>query len=388
MPSLIAWLDASSEEQRRMRDIISLFADRASLDELGIGTIRDAVSDMLFPGTSTLLTRARYLLLVPWAYQRAARSTDPVARADEYERKLISVLRATEDHAGLLGMRAGVALANLPSTIYWSILGRYGILAEPGISRVQALSPATQRRNPWHPTTPPVPLGFPAQVDGGFALTRPEAEWLRDRILAEAPGSLMAHLAVHRPDRDSDAPWRDPQAITVADAETRLLLHHARSFSGAIRGASLLYNLLLGEAYEKAGHTAVVRPVERYRAELENWAGIAATELDLATWDLNDLITRVELFRDAPIHAGTRLFVHQWVDLLRTTDLATLADDETARAAVVRRERQHKGSHARLTSPRKIATWGGASGATEIGFRYTPAKRILEDLHDGLERDA
>lgn len=41
MPSLIAWLDASSEEQWRMRDIIRLFADRERRDGLGLGHLRD-----------------------------------------------------------------------------------------------------------------------------------------------------------------------------------------------------------------------------------------------------------------------------------------------------------------------------------------------------------
>lgn len=387
MPSIIAWLDASTEEQRRMRDIISLFADRASLDELGIGTIRDALSDLLFPGTSTLLTRARYLLLVPWCYQRAATSSDPVVRADEYERKLISVLRDSEDFAGLLGMRAGVRLANLPSTIYWGILGRYGILADPGTSRAQALTPEQSGAPPWHPTLPSVPTGFPWSVDGGFTLTRPEAEWLRERILAEAPDTLMSHLVTHEPDHDSDAFWRDPVALAVP-GDARHLIDHARSFTLAIRGASLVYNLMLGEAYEKAGYTDVNEPVEHYRSELSAWATTASAELDLATWDFDDLVMRVELARGAPIHAGTRLFVQQWLDLLRSADPTALADNENARAAVARRERQHKGSHARLTSPRKLATWGGASGATELGYRWNAARRILLDIHEGLRRDA
>jgi hypothetical protein len=32
--------------------------------------VRDAFSEMLFPGLSTVQTRARYFLLVPWAYRR------------------------------------------------------------------------------------------------------------------------------------------------------------------------------------------------------------------------------------------------------------------------------------------------------------------------------
>ncbi len=131
MPSLIAWLDASSEEQRRMREIIRLFTERDSRDELGIGQVRDAISDGLFPGTSTLLTRARYLLFVPWCYQLAAGKADLLAAADQNERKMIVALRQEEDFAGLLGMRSGPLLKTLPSTVYRGTLRYYGILRYP-----------------------------------------------------------------------------------------------------------------------------------------------------------------------------------------------------------------------------------------------------------------
>ena len=49
MTSLIAWLDASSEDQRRMREIVNLFSERESRDELGIGQVRDALSDRFGP---------------------------------------------------------------------------------------------------------------------------------------------------------------------------------------------------------------------------------------------------------------------------------------------------------------------------------------------------
>jgi hypothetical protein len=45
MPSLLAWLDHSEEDQRRMRELVALFAQEESRDELGIGAIRDAFSD-------------------------------------------------------------------------------------------------------------------------------------------------------------------------------------------------------------------------------------------------------------------------------------------------------------------------------------------------------
>lgn len=46
-----------------MLDVTSQFGERTTRDELGIGTVRDAFADALFPGTSTIQTRAHYFLI-------------------------------------------------------------------------------------------------------------------------------------------------------------------------------------------------------------------------------------------------------------------------------------------------------------------------------------
>jgi hypothetical protein len=68
--SAFVWLDYSERERRKMLDVVDLFREHDTRDELGIGSVRDAFADLLFPGTSTIMTRARYFLLVPWMYQR------------------------------------------------------------------------------------------------------------------------------------------------------------------------------------------------------------------------------------------------------------------------------------------------------------------------------
>ena len=68
--SSISWLDYSDGDRRRMLDVVDLFRERDTRDELGLGSVRDAFADAFFPGTSTIMTRARYFLLVPWTYQR------------------------------------------------------------------------------------------------------------------------------------------------------------------------------------------------------------------------------------------------------------------------------------------------------------------------------
>lgn len=105
-----------------MMDIVDLFREKGTVDELGLGTIRDAIADRLFPGTSRVMSRARYYLLVPWMY-RALEAKE--VRASEFERRarnaelgLIEVIAASDDRAGNIGRRAGFALKRLPSSIY------------------------------------------------------------------------------------------------------------------------------------------------------------------------------------------------------------------------------------------------------------------------------
>jgi len=78
-------LDYSERERRKMLDVVDLFREHDTRDELGVGSVRDAFADMLFPGTSTIMTRARYFLLVAWTYQRLerlqVRSAEAAARA-------------------------------------------------------------------------------------------------------------------------------------------------------------------------------------------------------------------------------------------------------------------------------------------------------------------
>ena len=57
-----------------MRQAVALFSEKDTRDELGLGTIRDAISNALFPGTSVIQTRLRYVLFVPWVYQALERN--------------------------------------------------------------------------------------------------------------------------------------------------------------------------------------------------------------------------------------------------------------------------------------------------------------------------
>lgn len=407
MTSLIAWLDASSEDQRRMREIVNLFSERESRDELGVGQVRDALSDLLWPGTSTLFTRARYFLLIPWCYRAAGEARNDIdkaaAGADQNERRLIRALIDAGEKDGVIGANVGPALKNLPSTLYWGGMRTHGILSDPTFSRDDAVAAEVERAHgrrtvaadyeddaqvwhagAFHATLPSVPAGFPAKVEAGFKMPRAEAGWLRDRMLASSPGTMLEYALYHRPDAESLVPWEDTMLMS-ADGERASVLEDARRFSILMNSASLVYNLLLAEAYESEHFDRVENPVDDYRQRLDDWAAQPNLDDYVANWDRGAFWTRV-LRQNPNVNIRSRRFIDTWLDLMDDADLGNLADNKEVRSLIRAREREHKRAQARLTNKRLLQAWLGASGSRPLVYRWTQMRPILHDIHDGLER--
>ena len=117
-------------------EVLAQRIERDTRDELGLGSIRDAFADLFFPGTTTLQTRARYFLFVPWLYlyfeSRRVSSSKVTDRLKRDEIKLIRVLQASGDTDGIIGKRSGGSLHRFPASIYWNGLQRWGILRYSG----------------------------------------------------------------------------------------------------------------------------------------------------------------------------------------------------------------------------------------------------------------
>lgn len=67
----LGWIDFSKEDRQKAFDVINLLSEQGAVDELGIGVIRDAFANYFFPGTSTIQTRAKYFLIVPYMLREA-----------------------------------------------------------------------------------------------------------------------------------------------------------------------------------------------------------------------------------------------------------------------------------------------------------------------------
>ncbi|MFH4324843.1 DUF6361 family protein, partial [Acinetobacter baumannii] len=66
--SSAGWLDLDAAASERVGTLLRSLEEPGTLDPLGLGSVRDALSAMLSPGTSVIQTRLRYFVFLPWIF--------------------------------------------------------------------------------------------------------------------------------------------------------------------------------------------------------------------------------------------------------------------------------------------------------------------------------
>ena len=400
MQATLTWLDLTASDRDKMRRVLDLFKEQGTLDEMGLGSLRDAISDALFPGTSYIQTRLRYVLFIPWLYQRLearrVRSSDVerVARAAEVD--LIRRLKQNADDRGVIGAVAGRSLVRLPSSLYWSALARWGIfqpLQSQGwyhshfdalvdgrgvLGRADDPGVIWSQQAHWHPRLPHAPQGFPWEAS--FALARDEADFLRGRIEERCAGTLLAWLVRNGSEAPAEDVWDDPDALRAPQG-CREILELARRFSLHVEGIPLLYNLLVAERRHELPDSDDAESIEEFRAALGEWAVREAGEPrrfePAALWEL-----AARRGRRAPF--PQRVFIESWSQRIAELPPDGVADDDRLRALVTERELRLKGGRARLTNRNRLMDWSPGVGVGRMDFRWVRVRQFLIDLHRGF----
>ena len=412
MASSFTWLDYSEKDRQKMLDLLSALKEHETRDELGIGAVRDAFSDMFFPGTSTIQTRARYFLFVPWIYRSLEEKKVPSSkiekRARDEEVRLIYALLDSNDTNGVIGKDAKKNLQRLPSSIYWQGLEAWGIRLFPySISNYRHSLDSfykfgknsshsyeeeidgCERRHNWHPSLPIAPEDFPAEAS--FRLTCEEACYLKERVLARWPNTMLAYLV------DSDKlsesvtfPW-DHSICPDLPEPIREKIFHARNFSESINGAALLYNLMLAEKAKASGLQDYEEMVSYFEDELLIWADrIQSRRDELDQWDYKGRFWEIVSYQGARPTGRTLQFIKEWLQIaLSPIQVRNIAEDDYARKLIYERERQLKRNLARLDNPEALVRWSRDARqrmAGQLRYRWRPAETIISDILLGLRR--
>jgi hypothetical protein len=396
LTSTFAWIDHSETERRRMLDALEMFRDRGTRDELGLSSIRDGFADLMFPGTGSLHTRARYFFFVPWMYrlleEERVSSAEMPRKARQFEVKLINALDRSEDKKGVIGIQKRAALQRMPSSIYWNGLKRLGIRLFGGAQHeyhktLDAWYKAGRRsvKNDddefvgrpgpnWHPGLPATPAGFPERAE--LRMTAVEADYLRERILVQASASLFGFVADRVKAESEDSFIWEHALASELPPQLSKQVWHARLFAEAMQGASIVYNLLLAEMEPRREELLpeLTETFELWRAD------VLARLADLQRWDRGEMWEMLRL-AGAGVTAQTRDFVETWVSLLlEARDPGMLLRSEAARDLISRRERRLKRNLARLHNPNARERWNGNSGLGRMDYRWRNAQTVLNDM--------
>lgn len=412
MASRFGWIDFSEEDRRKMLEVVKLLNQPDTVDELGIGTVRDAFADHFFPGTSTIQTRAKYFLFIPWIYKKIEsrierngwNHSEITRRVTDQEKRLIYALLNGGEAEGVIGRFKKEKLHRFPSNIYWAGLGTLGIRRFDGSQRdfhrylkdlYQGPAPvlkgndnqskeyeelgAEGTKPTWNPALPKSQEDF-LKVSN-FKLTLKEAEYFRERIIQSNRRSLIAEFLLN-PQESLEVPfvWEHP-LIMELEAGMQETVGYARIFSETVHGAALLYNLMLSEKRNFEGR------ISEYREKIKDWGlRMQPRWKELEAWN-----KKKEIFWNNPalqkrgIPLKTRSFVNSWLDIvLGTSDVDGLTASKAARDLISFRERQLKGKRARLQNDDALSRWQGASGTAQLDFRWGNARWILSDIYEGL----
>jgi len=401
--SFLSWLDFSEAERRKMIEIVTLFNERDTRDELGLAIIRDGFADLFFPGTTTLQTRARYFFFVPWLYRQFETMDIPsskiYSRLKQTEISLIVALLESEASNGVIGQRSGASLQRFPSSIYWIGLQRWGICRFHGTQDQyhrsldywyghQRLIGEADEKDPyeglspnWDPELPSKPAGFPdSQVS--FQLTVKEATYLKDRLILSCNKSLLAYMVGFCEPVNTTVrfPWFHPEYESFPN-RLQDWLSHARNFSEAMQGAALLYNLMLAEKAKNE------RLVNLYEENLKDWGQVLrARRPAWIAWD-RALFWSLAARPGVNVPFLSRCFVNDWLDLLLSSGRIARPEKEKAmRRLIENRERRIKGGRSRFGNPRHLEMWSGASFAGQMEFRWGVGLQIANDILTGLNK--
>lgn len=405
--SSLSWLAYDEREADSLRTLVAALRETEARDPLGVGVVRDAVAEVLFPGVSTVMTRARYFLFVPRLLLRLEElGLHGRGFADERRTGEVAIIRnlIAGGHGrgeGVIGRTSLEGTKQLPSTVYWGGLGTLGIRRvdlslpryENALATIYARRAARAQTGASHATFDvAVPEG-PDGTEGAarFELTREEAVYLTERALQRVPGSLLAAALVDDVDMatwsDGAGPWVQPWA-TLHDRARRVLAQ-AEVLSLVLHGAQLAYNHELAlrtiEALHLPADSAVAGVRDQMDVELDHWCDeMGGRRADVRGWR-DGLPT---LWDDLGVIARARravAFITWWVDTVVGAGVDAVRDKDV-RERLTQREADVKGRNARATNAAAMTAWAREptpQAAARLTFRWPTARVLIADIRGG-----
>lgn len=397
------------------------------VDELGIGMIRDAMSNKLFPGFSTLYTRAKYFFITPYIlFEREKRQTKRQSSMDYFHKAEVDtnriIIQYYENHPdqsseSYFGKeKKDGNLKRQPSEIYWNGIQHLHLLESEGsleqilsdrhslmdelLSKDRGDDIAKEQGEDHMAGYENVSYDSNWQqfiTDNGLRLTRTEAETLRDRIQLYSKDSLIASLVANanlwavyknalaesRQSKYLDnafVHFVESSISLISNEKLRRNLIKAHDMALFLHGAHIAYNIQL---WSKANAPAEF--IGKLQSKGIEWLGnLPSRMIDFNGFQIDDCI------RGTNLKTPTRNFLNQIQILIRNSSNWNQIESEMCRLAEIQ-ERWNKKSKSRFVKiengqvveemEKNEPQWLGLS---LINYRYMSTLSVINDIYDAL----
>ena len=392
----LGWIDFSKDERNKVLNVIHLLDEPGAVDELGIGAVRDAFADFFFPGTSTVQTRGKYFLIVPYVLMEAGSGkygsdlSTILRKIDDEERHCRDILLKTSNDGVIGSLVPNSWVLRTPSNIYWNGIKQIGIFKED-LSVKEYIHQSILQRNLkkakeygnrekdeenekddfdagditsiqfWN-------LGDTYHSDWREKLTiellPEEAAFLKSQIIISQRESLFAFILKNNITLDK---YESFGALTEdikdsVDPDLRYMVSLANDFNNLVSIITTRFNLIVFDGKNKRAR--------------ENWDSLSKDLKRRSEVDLKAIFNRLSI-------RSTKLktFLFKIQEAFRDGDTAEVDD------LIIKREVSLKGAKRAKTS--RVGEYKEQStgwiGVDIFDYRYTPAKRIIRDIMNAEE---
>lgn len=412
----IGWIDFSTADRRKMSQALSLIRPEGQLDELGIGRIRDGLSDLLFPGISTIQTRAKYFFIVPYILRdylylssKEKIKTSAFRYLEDREHEVKNRLRAKyagQSNTGIIGitLKDSQRIVRQPSEIYWVGIQTFGCIDTGGLAMGGFLKNLSQQNNNFdgrnkledtdddrdagidnfnYIKVPAQPVNWLEGID--IVLTTAEATFLKNACINRANNKLEQSLL--------SALFQNPVLMTCLNDATNfakfartatslpsissVLKKHlilAHDFAEVIHGAHILYNHILQQNFFADDYD------DQFLEQWHEWQqGLAQNMINFEGFNIMELTDWM---------SETRMFASKWWDYVRKNARFDKHSIIPLVQLIKARELVSKGKKARLqnnlqtNADMQVGKW---IGLKPLEYRFANAKRIVQDILNPLE---
>jgi hypothetical protein len=369
--SEIFWVVFDERQKEISQELLATFA-KDSKDELGLMAITIALSNLMFPGTSVLHTRLRYIFLVGWMFKEALKSKSKatIIQKLHYKEKQVrkELQKAKEQHLesfkGILGATKIVDedgnadnLSQPPFNVYFNLLKTWGIIKkEVSLKDIHLVLFDDQFLNIIESKNFKI---------NSFLLTTEEKEYLYLRI----PKSLLKDIIKNNSLTRKEFIDLDISVTQNENHQKQLL--NARNFSVLMWGSMLYYNYFLGNKSENL------------KEKFAFWKKRLINVID-TDWKPEDMFKLIGNKLNNKIN-----FINEWFNYVKK-NITTLTlenppkiNNKTLLDFLEEREKSLKGDRARLTKLKKEnKTESNAKyGIHPIEYRWGNIKTFIKDFN-------